>query len=83
MREWRVTHPLGEDQKARGNARSYANVYLRRGKLQRGPCEDCGITHDDQPVRMHHEDYSRPLDVTWLCDWCDQARHAPILETQG
>ena len=81
MRKWRKDHPLTEDQKVRDRARSYANVYLSRGKLQRGPCEDCGVTHEDQPVRMHHEDYSKPLEVTWLCDWCHQARHAETATT--
>jgi hypothetical protein len=36
---------------------------LRRGKLVKQPCEICGST----TVEAHHEDYSRPLDVHWLC----------------
>jgi hypothetical protein len=47
--------------KARANARAYANVYLRRGKLKRKPCW-CGAVG-----QMHHDDYSRPLAVVWLC----------------
>ena len=46
----------------RANARSYANVYLKRGKLVRQPCEVCGAD-----AEMHHDDYSKPLDVRWLC----------------
>lgn len=76
MREWRKTHALDDEQRRRANARSYANVYLSRGLLERGPCEDCGIEHDElQPVEMHHADYSKPLDVTWLCRDCHLARH--------
>ena len=36
---------------------------LRSGKLTRNPCEKCG----SENVLGHHEDYSRPLDVNWLC----------------
>ena len=37
---------------------------LQSGKLVRGPCEVCGATED---VHGHHDDYSKPLDVRWLC----------------
>lgn len=36
---------------------------LRSGKLKKGPCEVCGSTC----VQAHHDDYSRPLVVRWLC----------------
>lgn len=44
------------------NARSYLGVYVRRGRVKRGPCEICGST-----AEAHHEDYGKPLDVRWLC----------------
>lgn len=37
---------------------------VRDGRLTRLPCEECGAT---DRVQAHHEDYSRPLDVRWLC----------------
>ena len=64
MRGHRPKHSeMTAERRARANARSYANVYLRRGKLVRQPCEVCG----SDKVKMHHEDYSRPLRVRWLC----------------
>lgn len=48
----------------KANARSYSNQYVRRGLLKRQPCEVCGTT--DQ-VEKHHGDYSKPLQVRWLC----------------
>lgn len=44
---------------------------LRRGDLQRHPCIKCG--HD--VAEAHHEDYSRPLDVVWLCRTHHLERH--------
>lgn len=72
MREWRKTHPLSDEQRAKDNARSYAAVYLRRGKIDRGPCAECGA--DDS--QMHHPDYSKPLQIVWLCRDCHLALHA-------
>jgi hypothetical protein len=63
--------PLTEDQRRRDRARSYAGVYLRKGKLQRKPCEKCG----DMFSQMHHEDYSKPLEVVWLCRPCHLRHH--------
>ena len=59
-------------QRRKDNARSYANVYLRRGLIERKPCERCGSENS----QMHHEDYSKPLAVEWLCRKCHLAEHA-------
>ena len=37
---------------------------IRDGRLVRQPCEVCGTTEN---VQAHHDDYSKPLDVRWLC----------------
>lgn len=36
---------------------------LRRGLIERGPCEVCGA----EPTDGHHDDYDRPLAIRWLC----------------
>lgn len=59
-------------QKDRANARSYANCYQRRGILVPKPCERCGTT---DRVEKHHEDYSKPLQVRWMCRLCHMAEH--------
>ena len=72
MREWRLTHPPSEAEKAKGRSRSYLNVYVRRGKVKRLPCEVCGR----EPAEGHHHNgYDRPLDVLWLCRVHHRARH--------
>jgi hypothetical protein len=36
---------------------------IRDGRLLRQPCEVCGAAK----AEAHHDDYTRPLDVRWLC----------------
>ena len=36
---------------------------LRRGLIERQPCEVCGVEQSD----AHHDDYARPMAVRWLC----------------
>ncbi len=36
---------------------------MRRGKITKDKCRDC----DRIDVQGHHTDYSKPLDVIWLC----------------
>ena len=39
------------------------NKALREQRLLRQPCEVCGMAN----ANGHHDDYSKPLDVKWLC----------------
>lgn len=71
MRAWRKANPMTPEQAVKDNARSYANVYRRRGALTPEPCEDCG----NPEVVMHHDDYSKPLQVNWLCQEHHEALH--------
>ena len=44
-------------------AHNKVNNAARDGKLTKQPCEICGETK----VAGHHDDYSKPLEVRWLC----------------
>jgi len=44
---------------------------IRDGKLKRVPCQACG----DPKSEAHHHDYSKPLDVVWLCDFHHKQEH--------
>lgn len=62
-------HPL---KRAAHNA---VNNAIRDGKLVVQPCERCGYGIG---IQAHHEDYSKPLEVVWLCPPCHGARHREI-----
>lgn len=48
---------------------------LRTKKLVQGPCSVCGST---VMIHAHHEDYSKPFEVIWLCRKHHQERHKEL-----
>ena len=64
-RRWRRRHP---EQARAGYVVSKA---IKRGALVPEPCEMCG----KGGTQAHHDDYSKPLDVTWLCRHCHWETH--------
>jgi len=65
-------------------ARTALNNAVRSGKVVRPAL--CSRCHAEGKVTGHHHDYSKPLDVIWLCYQChadeerripDEARSAP------
>ncbi len=60
--------------------------YRREKELQRDGRLDksiCALCASDQNVHAHHRDYSRPLDVVWLCAKCHHRVHATFPELGG
>lgn len=54
-------------------ARGQAFDAVAAGKLRRPDvCPLCGATGE---IHAHHADYSRPLDVEWMCEPCHHAAH--------
>lgn len=53
---------------------------LRAGRLARGECERAGDGCDGR-VEAHHDDYSRPLDVRWLCSTHHHEHHRDARST--
>jgi len=49
--------------KDRQKVKDAVKYALRTGKLVKTACQFCG----EIEVQGHHPDYSRPLDVVWLC----------------
>ena len=57
VQEYREKHP---EKRA---AHALVTQAMRKGILIKQPCEVCG----ELKVEAHHDDYSKPLDVRWLC----------------
>ena len=47
---------------------------VKWGRMNRLPCSVCG----DSQSHAHHEDYSRPFDVVWLCPKHHSQRHRQL-----
>lgn len=52
-------------------AREVIAMLLRKKTITRKPCERCG-----ENGQAHHEDYTKPLQVLWLCARHHQQRHS-------
>ena len=60
--EWRRRHPQ------RRHAQNVLAGHVARGTITKPTtCQRCGL---DAHIEAHHPDYTRPLDVEWLCKPC-------------
>lgn len=59
------------ENRAKIKARAKLKHLVRTGKIARGACEVCGKPN----AEAHHHDYSKPLDVQWLCRNCHVRVH--------
>ena len=70
------TNPYGNTKFAVENAitdviNAQRNNAIKAGKIVRQPCAVCGV----EKVHGHHEDYTKPLEVDWLCSKHHMERH--------
>jgi len=80
LRDWKEKHPgystakakeWYENNKDRLKIKYAVKYAVKTGKLIKTPCVICG----NENVEGHHPDYSRPLDVVWLCKSHHQEIH--------
>ena len=66
--------------RADGKAQNMLEYAVRKGKvIRKYRCDSCGEsgTFKDgrTSIQAHHQDYSKPLDVMWLCQRCHHKWH--------
>jgi hypothetical protein len=57
-------------------ARSAVKHAISKNEIQKEPCAVCG----NHKVQGHHEDYDKPLDITWLCIRHHNDRHVHLTD---
>ena len=62
-----------EKNKAKVLCRDLFNNAVRAGTLIKPLC--CTRCGDTGPIEGHHDDYLKPLDVSWLCVDCHKREH--------
>ncbi len=67
QKRWQKRHPQ------KRSAQLAAYKAFKRGLILRDPvCSEC---KEDVPLQMHHPDYSKPLEIQWLCVKCHGKAH--------
>jgi len=63
--------------KEKYKAHNKVNNAVRDGRLLKPlKCEHCLETHNQ--IEGHHKDYSKPLDIIWLCSPCHKILHLGV-----
>ena len=69
LKRWRGEHP------EKHLAELAVSRAIRAGRLIKGVCEVCGSANN---IHGHHDDYSKQLDVRWLCALHHRRLHANV-----
>lgn len=81
--EWNRSHPEKasavtarwgkENPLAKAVHKEFARAVKDGRVVKAAACEDCG--RDNTRLEGHHDDYSKPLEVRWLCGSCHRLHH--------
>lgn len=65
-----------EKRPERNRARFTLHNAVKRGHIIKPEfCDDCGQHFERRAIHGHHDDYTKPLEVAWLCAPCHGKRH--------
>lgn len=80
LKAWAAIRKRSYKSRHKDQARAHMllNKAVASGEINRAPCEVCGSLNTDG----HHSDYSKPLQVTWLCHIHHMERHATLTASQ-
>jgi len=75
---YKASHKKATKKYERGNrhkqkAHRLVRIAIAEGRLSKpSACSKCPATEN---IHGHHDDYSKPLEVRWLCDKCHRKHH--------
>ena len=69
---YQSTKKYREDNKIKAYAHGVVSYGIKLKVIKRGSCEICG----DKQTHGHHDDYSKPMEVRWLCSKHHNQWHA-------
>jgi hypothetical protein len=61
---YEITKSYREKNPTKYKAHGKISYAIKTGLLARMPCEVCSSTEN---IHAHHDDYSKPLNIRWLC----------------
>jgi len=75
IREYKRNHKARFKKRHPEIVSAWSAIYraVRDGKIKSKPCVQCGGINN---IHAHHPDYSKPLDIIWLCYYCHRKLHA-------
>lgn len=79
MREYHKTHKYIRKTGEKRVAEQTVCHSVENGKIEKPcTCSMCNQTFEKQRIHGHHADYSKPLDVVWVCGMCHGKIHQEI-----
>lgn len=73
-----VARAWGHANREKTRAQNRARRALKKGLIERGPCERLEEGGCTGMAQMHHDDYEKPLEVRWLCPRHHGAVHVEL-----
>jgi len=75
MREYKNTYNAKFD-KEKNRVRAFSRRMINKGFIKvKNKCERCKIELNNFNKNYHHEDYNKPLEITFFCKTCHYGRH--------
>lgn len=68
--------PMARKRNSHEAVRKQVHYAVRRGWLVKpSRCPQCGVSVRSTQMHGHHVDYSKPLEVLWMCGRCHKGEH--------